>query len=147
MISSDPYQAALERAIVADRSLRGTIALTGRDRLSLLHNLLTNDIAALSPGTGCYAAYLTPQGRMIADMRVVVLEDRVLLDVEPAVRAEMLDRLDSSIFAEDVRVADLTESLSVVRVAGPQAARAIASAFGVMAAGHHEMDEELVALR
>ena len=63
---------------------------------------------------------------MIADMRVAVLEDRVLLDVEPAVRAEMLDRLDSSIFAEDVRVADQTESLAVVRVAGPQAARAMA---------------------
>ena len=33
------------------------------------------------PGTGCYAALLTPQGRMISDMRVSELGDRVLIDL------------------------------------------------------------------
>ena len=107
MLSLDGYQAARERSVVADRSGRGTIVITGGDRISLLHNLLTNDIADLGPGRGCYSAYLTPQGRMIADMRVVVRDDRVLLDVEPSVTRDLLERLDLSIFAEDVQVADL----------------------------------------
>jgi folate-binding protein YgfZ len=126
MSGPDPYQAALERAIVADRSPRGTIELTGRDRQILLHNLLTNDVASLASGTGCYAAYLTPQGRLIADMRVMVLHERVLLDVEAEIKDDLLQRMDQSIFAEDVRLADRS-TLAVIRVAGPDAPRTAAS--------------------
>ena len=39
----------------------------GRTGRTYLQGLLTNDIVALRAGQGCYAAYLTPQGRMIAD--------------------------------------------------------------------------------
>ena len=60
----------------------GRILLTGADRRSYLQGLLTNDIAALTPGTGCYAAMLTAQGRMMTDMRVLELGDAILL--EPA---------------------------------------------------------------
>ena len=42
----------------------------GADRASYLQGLLTNDIQALTPGTGCYAAWLTPQGRMLTDLYV-----------------------------------------------------------------------------
>ena len=47
--------------------------LTGADRRAYLQGLLTNDIEALTPGTGCYAALLTAQGRMMTDMRVIEL--------------------------------------------------------------------------
>jgi folate-binding Fe-S cluster repair protein YgfZ len=85
MFSIDQYRAAHDATAVVDRSERGKIALSGGDRRTFLHALLTNDIAQLSPGTGAYAAYLTPQGRMISDMRVIETGDRLLLDVEPAV--------------------------------------------------------------
>ena len=71
MFSLDQYTAAHERAALVDRSAQGKLALTGADRASFLHALLTNDIARLTAGAGTYAAYLTPQGRMISDMRVV----------------------------------------------------------------------------
>ena len=58
----------------------GRILLTGADRRSYLQGLLTNDIEALTPGTGCYAAMLTAQGRMMTDMRVLELGDAVLLE-------------------------------------------------------------------
>ena len=63
MFSLDQYRAAHNSAVMFDESAQGTIALTGADRASFLHGLLTNDIASLKPGTGTYAAYLTPQGR------------------------------------------------------------------------------------
>ncbi len=146
MLSLDGYQAARERSVVADRSGRGTIVITGGDRISLLHNLLTNDIADLGPGRGCYSAYLTPQGRMIADMRVVVRDDRVLLDVEPSVTHDLLERLDLSIFAEDVQVADRTASTAILRVAGPASVATIAGAFGNLFPGLQPVSDEMTAL-
>lgn len=108
--------------------------LSGRDRAGFLHALLTNDILALKAGTGCYAAYLTPQGRMIADMRVVELDDRILVDVVPSVAAPLAARFDQLIFSEDVQVTDVTADLAEFGVHGPGAAEVLAEAVGVSAA-------------
>src|SRR5687767_2457324 len=104
MFSLDQYAAARDSAVVFDVASRGTIALTGSDRRSFLHALLTNDIAVLEPGTGAYAAYLTPQGRMISDMRVIETGVRLLLGVEEQLADALADRLDRLIFSEDVQV-------------------------------------------
>ena len=62
--NSSGYTALRAGAGVIDRSRLGRILLTGADRRSYLQGLLTNEIAALTAGTGCYAALLTAQGRM-----------------------------------------------------------------------------------
>src|SRR5262245_26580673 len=79
MISREHYRALRERAGLVDRSDRGRIRLTGKDRGAYLQGLLTNDIAALTPGTGCYASLLTAQGRMISDTYVMETGDAVLM--------------------------------------------------------------------
>ena len=81
MIPVNPYAAARDRAGIVDLGARGRIVVRGADRKTFLHALLTNDIALLAAGTGCYAALLTPQGRMIADMNVFELGDVMLIDV------------------------------------------------------------------
>ena len=88
----------------------GRILLTGADRRPYLQGLLTNDIAALTPGTGCYATMLTAQGRMMTDMRVLELGDAVLLDVPLQVATAIRDHLDRFVFSEDVQVEDVTAS-------------------------------------
>jgi len=126
--SVEQYHALGSGAGVANRSWRGRIVVTGGDRLSYLHAMLTNDIASLGPGTGCYAAYLTPQGRMIADMRVLELGDLTLLDVEPDTRTAVLEKLEQFVFSEDVRLVDATADLGQIGVYGARAAEAIAAA-------------------
>ena len=74
-VSAAAYDAARHRAAFLDRSHRGRIVVSGSDRASYLQGLLTNDIVALKAGQGCYAAYLTAQGRMIADLDVYELGD------------------------------------------------------------------------
>jgi folate-binding protein YgfZ len=125
------YQAARERAASLDRSSRGRIVVSGRDRASYLQGLLTNDIAALTAGTGCYAAYLTPQGRMISDLWVYELGDVILLNL-PDVDAKnaVLAKLDQFIFSEDVQLGDVTETFAQVAVVGPDAARIVAELLG-----------------
>jgi folate-binding protein YgfZ len=126
---SDGYAALRRGAALVDRSAVARIALAGADRRSLLHGLLTNDIEALASGAGCYAAWLTPHGRMITDVIVLELGDRVLLTVPDRARAPVLAKLDASIFTEDVTVEDVTGAIDQIGVDGPQSAATIASVF------------------
>ena len=104
---------------LVDRSGMGRILLTGADRRSYLQGILTNDIAALTPGRGCYSAMLTAQGRMITDMRVLELGDALVLDVPAAVTTAVRDHLDRFIFSEDVQVEDATAARAAIGVYGP----------------------------
>lgn len=128
MSSHEDYLALHQRAAIVDRSHRGRLRLTGRDRRTYLQGLLTNDIAALEPGTGCYSALLTAQGRMIADMRVLETGDEILMDVPGAVVRKVRDHLAEFIFSEDVTVEGITGSMLQWGIYGPQAAAVLAGA-------------------
>src|SRR3972149_73171 len=95
----DQSRIALAGAGWRRRTERGRLRVTGADRVSFLHALVTNDLASLAARQGAYAAYLTPQGRMIADLHVFVRSDHVMADV-PAIGAsrlaEAFDRLPFS---------------------------------------------------
>ena len=121
------YQAARQRAAFLDRSSRGRLLVSGTDRASYLQGLLTNDTVALKAGEGCYAAYLTPQGRMISDLLVYELGDVILLSLPGDVKDTVLARLDQFIFSEDVQLGDVTATFGQVAVVGPDAVRFISS--------------------
>jgi folate-binding protein YgfZ len=122
MHASPEYLAARNGAVLADLGARGRIAVRGADRKTFLHALLTNDIALLAPGTGCYAALLTPQGRMVADMNVFELGEVLLLDVRPEVKDAVLQNFERMIFSEDVQLGDMSGGLGCIGVYGPRAA-------------------------
>lgn len=115
------YAALRGGAGLIERTDTGRIALTGADRRSYLQGLLTNDIEALTPGTGCYAAMLTAQGRMITDMRVLELGESVQLDVPRALTQAVYDHLDRFVFNEDVKVGDVTGAYAEIGLYGPAA--------------------------
>ena len=106
---------------MVDRSARGRIVVSGADRASYLQGLLTNDIVALKAGRGCYAAYLTAQGRMIADVYVYELGDVILLTMNGGVKDDVLAKLDQFIFSEDVQLGDVTATFAQIGVIGPDA--------------------------
>lgn len=120
MTSPDDYAALREGAAIGAIAQRGQIAVAGPDRLTFLHGLLTNDIAALSAGRGCYAAWLTPQGRMLCDMHVLESGDMVLLDVPAAETDTVAARLEQFHFTEEVQISVLT-SLAAIWLHGPAA--------------------------
>ena len=129
MIPPADYHVLRSGAALVDRADRGLLLLTGRDRASYLQGLLTNDIKAIAPGAGCYAAYLTPQGRMIADMRVFELGDGLLVSLAGAVAAAVRDRFDELVFGEDVRVSDLSAAWITLGLYGPGAAAVVGPNF------------------
>ena len=119
------YQALTAGAALGEIAPRGQIAVAGKDRASYLQGLLTNDIEALRPGTGCYAAWLTPQGRLITDMHVLESGDMILLDLPADLVDATLQRLDQFLFTEDVQLGDLRGALHGVWIHGPAAAAAL----------------------
>jgi tRNA-modifying protein YgfZ len=121
MFSPDGYQALRRTAAVVRRGDRGVLTVTGADRLTWLQGLLTNDVAGLPPGGACDAAYLTPQGRMIAELRVINLADQVLLDVPGSLAESLRARLDALLFSEDAQITDRSSELAIVDLHGPEA--------------------------
>src|SRR4051812_1762961 len=80
-------------ASVLDRSARGKLALTGPDAKAFLGGQVTNDVEALTPGTGVYAALLTPKGKMRGDLRVLDLGTELWLDTERVALQSLFDTL------------------------------------------------------
>lgn len=122
MTSGAEYHQIKNNAAIGPIAPRGQIAVSGRDRAGFLQGLLTNDIAALGPGGGCYAAWLTPQGRMLTDLHVFAAEEMIVLDVPAALVGATVQRLDQFVFTEDVQLADLSGDLRSVWLHGPQSA-------------------------
>jgi folate-binding protein YgfZ len=121
MFSPEGYQALTEAAAVVKRGDRGVLVVTGPDRLSWLQGLVTNDVVALPIGGICGAAYLTPQGRLITDMRVFSQAERTLLDVPASLAESLHARLDALLFSEDAQITNASTLIDIVDVHGPRA--------------------------
>ncbi|HWP33151.1 MAG TPA: hypothetical protein VNL97_05330, partial [Solirubrobacterales bacterium] len=84
------YRQLREECGLLDRSERGKLLVKGPEAAEYLQGQLTNEIEALAPGEGCYAALLDRKGHMQADMRVLRLADaEIWVDTE----AEALERV------------------------------------------------------
>jgi folate-binding protein YgfZ len=121
MSHSDEYRAIHHGAVLGALSRRSQLAVAGADRATYLQGLLTNDIVALTPGTGCYAAWLTPQGRMLTDLDVLESGDLILLDLPFETTGATLERLEQFVFSEDVQIASLATDLTGIALHGPLA--------------------------
>jgi tRNA-modifying protein YgfZ len=107
-----------------DRSERGKLALTGPEAKSFLQGLVSNDVESLTPGHGCYAAVLTPKGKMLGDLRVLDVGGELLLDCERLALQPIFNVLWRGRVGIDVEIHKRTVQmglLSVVdlRLAGP----------------------------
>jgi folate-binding protein YgfZ len=78
-------------------------------------------VQALSSGEWRYATLLTPQGRMLTDMRVFELGDSTLVDLPIETTKAIREHLDKFIITEDVTVEDMTADWAQVGLYGPDA--------------------------
>jgi len=130
--SDTPYRAVREGAGLVDRTGEGRLSVTGAERHAWLQGLVTNDVASLAAGRGCYAAWLTPQGRMITDLRLLELGDRVLADVPAGLAPALVERLERFVITEDVQVRDVTAEVARLAVHGPAAASVLGAALAAL---------------
>lgn len=120
------YEALRNAAAWLDLSGRAKIKASGEDRARLLHAMTTNHVQQLTPCTGCYAYFLSAQGRILADANLLCRPDHFLIDTEPETREKLFRHLDGFIIADDVTLEDITASLATIAVEGPSSAAVLA---------------------
>jgi len=117
------YRQLREECGLLDRSQRGKLLLKGPEAAEYLQGQLTNDIEALAPGGGCYAALLDRKGHMQADMRVLRLtDDEVWVDTEAEALAAARRHLEMYKVGREVTVEDVTEFRALLSLIGPRSA-------------------------
>ncbi|MCB9918238.1 MAG: folate-binding protein YgfZ [Planctomycetes bacterium] len=107
------------------------VEVEGRDAADLLQRVTSQDVVGLDVGSGARATILSGKGKMLAFFEVFrPAPDRFVLEVGRDLSAELVERIDRYVFAEDVRVRVLP--LHGVGAFGPDVART-SPGFGVTA--------------
>ena len=126
-LSAD-YRTITEGCGLLDRSERGKLALTGADARGFLQGQVTNDVEGLSPGQGCYAAFLTPKGKMLGDLRILDAGDEVLLDTERVALQGLFNMIRRFSIGYDVELHKRTLERGLLSLIGPQAGAIVGAA-------------------
>ncbi|HTT26856.1 MAG TPA: glycine cleavage T C-terminal barrel domain-containing protein [Solirubrobacteraceae bacterium] len=117
------YRTITESCGLLDRSERGKLALTGADARSFLQGQVTNDVEGLSVGEGCYAAFLTPKGKMLGDLRILDAGEEVLLDTERVALQGLFNMIRRFSIGYDVELHKRTLERGLISLIGPGADR------------------------
>ena len=115
------YEMLAEGCVFFRLPARTHIELLGADRHQFLHNLCTNDVNSLQPGTGCEAFLTTVQGKTLGHVLVFAGKESLALDTVPVQGERLITHLDRYLITEDVQITDRSADWSELAVAGNQA--------------------------
>jgi folate-binding protein YgfZ len=132
--ASREYAALRDSCGAVRRDERARWVFAGEKAGETLAGLVTNDVIALTPGTGCYAAALTPKGRIVADVRVFRRETDFLVDVASRASLGFAELVRKYVNPRMAKYADVTESTACVGVYGPRAPSVVTKVFQLEAA-------------
>jgi tRNA-modifying protein YgfZ len=127
---ADAYEALTAGVALVDRSERGKLALTGPQAKAFLNGQVSNDIEALEPGGGCYAALLTNKGKMLGDLRVIDTGAELWLDTERVSLQALFDTIRRSTVGWQAELHKRTLQQALLSLVGPRAAEAAGGAVG-----------------
>jgi len=104
---------------------RSLILVTGKDRLSWLHNLTTNAVSTLKPGDGNYAFAINVQGRTLFDLNILVFAEHIWLDIDARWLAAAMAHFNKYTIVEDVKLADISAEWARFEVLGSATAECV----------------------
>ncbi|HKH40757.1 MAG TPA: glycine cleavage T C-terminal barrel domain-containing protein [Solirubrobacterales bacterium] len=115
------YRALREEAGFLHRD-RAALLVRGGDATEYLQGQLTNDVEALEPQHGCYAALLDRKGHLQSDMRVLRLDNgEIWLDLEPDPAPAVLKHLRTYSIGREVEIEDASARWAISSLIGPRA--------------------------
>jgi folate-binding protein YgfZ len=127
----DEYRAARQSLAIFDTNWHAIIELSGPDRLRYLNAIVSNDVKNLKEGDGRLALLLNPQGRILAELEIYALSDRLVTLSHASLRARTVETLDKYIIMDDVTLDDVSDKMGSFAIEGPQAARDIDHAYNL----------------
>ena len=121
-VTEPELDALVHGCALVDRSERGKLALTGSQAAEFLNGQVTNDVEALAPGEGLYAAFLTPKGKMLGDLRVLrTAPGELLLDTERVALQALFDLVRRGVIGWDAELHKRTLQTALLSLLGPRA--------------------------
>ncbi|MCF3174550.1 hypothetical protein BX264_4065 [Streptomyces sp. 2333.5] len=99
-----------------DLSHRGVVTVTGAERLSWLHLLLTQHVSDLPPGQATEALILSAHGHIEHAVSLVDDGETTWMHTEPGMQEALIAYLESMKFFYRVEVADRTDEIAVVHL-------------------------------
>jgi len=145
---AEQHRAVSHGCGLIDRSERGKLALTGTEASEMLNGLVSNDVLSLQAGGGCYAALLTPKGRMLGDLRVLAAPKpwpALVLDTERVALQSLFDALRRGAVGYDVELHKATLQRGLLSLVGPQAAAVTGAPEAATLTGEHTNAAAVVA--
>jgi folate-binding protein YgfZ len=115
------FRALLEGCAVLDLSWRAKLVLTGEDRVRWLNGMVTNNVRDLAVGRGVYSFLLSSQGRIQGDLVSYNRGDHLLVTTDRAQAPTIAAIFDHYIIMDDVEVANVSDKLATIGIAGPKA--------------------------
>ncbi|MAY73454.1 MAG: hypothetical protein CMJ31_01790 [Phycisphaerae bacterium] len=119
------YGAVRKGAALLDQPHRGTIEITGDDRHAFLNNMVTQEIVGIDELSYREAFWLSRKGRIVADLRLLELGDRLLVDLDAHAVAPTIETLSAYVIMEDVAIRDATNDHHRLALHGTTAASII----------------------
>jgi folate-binding protein YgfZ len=116
------YAALASGAGLIDFISRTQLELTGNDRAIFLHNLCTNSVRDLSPGSGGEAFVLNVKGHIIGHVFIFAGPNSHVVEAVPGQAEKLLAHFDRYLIREDVGLHDRSQEWADALLAGPQAA-------------------------
>ncbi|MCB9457190.1 MAG: aminomethyl transferase family protein [Anaerolineaceae bacterium] len=115
------YHAALEKAVVMDRSHEGRLHIAGDDRVDWLQRIATNDLMDLPAHTGRPTLFTNANGRVIHRAVIYNRGDWLLAVTEPGQGGAFQTSLQRQVFYNDrVHFVDLTATTRQFVLHGPE---------------------------
>ena len=130
-------RAVREACGLVDRSERGKLAFTGAQAKQFLQGQVTNDVEALTPGRGCYAALLSPKGKMLGDLRILDTGTELWLDTERSALQGIFNVLHRAQVGYDAELHKRTLQQGLVSLVGPDARRVTGTAVDALPGEEH----------
>jgi folate-binding protein YgfZ len=128
------YASLRSGAMLVDRGARGRIRIEGPQAAAMLGGLVTNDVTALTPGRGCYAAALSAKGRIIADVRIFAEQASFMVDSPIRATDGWLAMVRKFVNPRVAPYSDVSEETFCLGVFGAHARRILAAASGITSA-------------
>lgn len=116
---------------VADVSSWGAFRLSGANAVKYLQGLVSNDVAALEVGSGCYAAFLNVHGRIEADVHIFRLDESLVLHTPPEAADWVEKNLGRFRLAGGFDLERLSATHAMISVVGPDASGIVARTLDV----------------
>lgn len=129
-VTLSQYDAVLHAVGLIDLSDRGKIEVTGADRVSFLHSMISNEVEGLPEYAGRYGTFLTARGKMVSDFYYYRFPDFLLLDIGPSLLSKLRSELEKYIIMEEVDLSNVSAGYGHFSLQGPESPKLLQALFG-----------------